>query len=56
MYMHNCIQYVVVLALSSGPGRFTITSVTIGADHYLINVTFVQVSHVITLLTVDTSY
>ena len=30
----------------SGPGRFTITSVTVGAGRDLINVTFVQVSHV----------
>ena len=37
----------VVLDVSSGPGRFTITSVTIGEDHDLINVTFGQVSHVI---------
>ena len=33
-------------AIFSGPGRFTITSVTVGADHDLINVTFVQVCHV----------
>ena len=33
-------------AIFSGPGRFTITSVTVGAGHDLINVTFVQVSHV----------
>ena len=32
-------------AIFSGPGRFTITSVTVGADD-LINVTFVQVRHV----------
>ena len=34
------------IAIFSGPGRFTITSVTVGAGHDLINVTFVQVSHV----------
>ena len=33
-------------AIFSGPGRFTITSVTVGAGRDLINVTFVQVSHV----------
>ena len=31
-------------ATFSGPGRFTITSVTVEAGHDLINVTFVQVS------------
>ena len=30
----------------SGPGRFTITSVSIGADNDHINVTYMQVSHV----------
>ena len=39
-----------MLAIFSGPGRFTITSVTVGAGRDLINVTFVQVSHV-TLMT-----
>ena len=37
-----------MVVISSGPGRFTITSVTIGEDHDLISVTFVQVSHVTT--------
>ena len=36
-----------MVAIFSGPGRFTITSVTVGAGHDLINVTFVQVSKVI---------
>ena len=49
----NCfiqtIHSMLVLDISLGPGRFTITSVTIGAAHDLINVTFVQVSHVTTL-------
>ena len=35
-----------MVAIFSGPGQFTITSVTVGAGHDLINVTFVQVSHV----------
>ena len=35
-----------MVAIFSGPGRFTITSVTVGAGRDLINVTFVQVSHV----------
>ena len=30
-----------------GPGQFTITSVIIGVDRDLINVTYVQVRHVI---------
>ena len=37
-----------MVTISSGPGRFIITSVTIEDDHDLINVTFVQVSHVTT--------
>ena len=45
------VQYMVVPADSLGPGRFIITSVTIGADGDLINVTFVQVRH--TILIVD---
>ena len=35
-----------MVAFCSGPGQFTITSVTIEAGCALINVTFVQVSHV----------
>ena len=43
-----CLQCVFTLmtAIISGPGRFIITSVAVGADHDLINVTFIQVSHV----------
>ena len=35
-----------MMAIFAGPGQFTITSVTVGAGRDLINVTFVQVSHV----------
>ena len=38
--------FTLMVAIFSGPGRFTITSVTVGAGRDLINVTFVQVSHV----------
>ena len=41
------VQYMVVLADSSGPGRFFITNVATGANGDLINVTLVQVSHTI---------
>ena len=34
------------MVISSGPGSFTITSVSIGAERDLINVTFMEVSHV----------
>ena len=42
-----CAMFSTMSAIFSGPGRFTITSVTVGAGRDLINVTFVQVSHVI---------
>ena len=35
---------VCMMAISPGPGRFTIIGVTIGVDHDCINVTIVQVS------------
>ena len=41
--MHNTVNMV---AIFSGPGRFTITNVSIGADNDHINVTYMQVSHV----------
>ena len=41
--VHNTVNMVAVF---SGPGQFTITSVSIGADNDHINVTYMQVSHV----------
>ena len=40
------VHYSLMMAIFSGPGRFTIINVTVGAGRDLINVTFVQVSHV----------
>ena len=42
---HHCICKAPMAAFFSGPGRFNITSVSIGADNDLINVTYMEVSH-----------
>ena len=44
--MHLQRIFSLITAIFSGSGRLTITSVTVGAGHDLINVTFVQVSYV----------
>ena len=47
--MHLQCMFSLMTAIFSGPGQFTITSVSVGAGRDLINVTFVQVSHVMTM-------
>ena len=47
MALHASVNSIV--AIFSGPGHFTITSVSIGADNDHINVTYMQVSHVTTI-------
>ena len=44
--VHLQCMFSLMMTIFSGPARFTITSVTVGAGRNLINVTFVQVSHV----------
>ena len=40
------VSAILYVAIFSGPGRFTITDVFIGLDRNLINVTYMEVSHV----------
>ena len=40
------LSFILLVAIVSGPGRFTITGVSIGADRNLVNVTYMEVSHV----------
>ena len=40
------VSAILYVAISLGPGRFTITSVSIGADRNLITVTYIEVSRV----------
>ena len=47
------VSAILFMAIFSGPGRFTITSVFIGADNDLISVTYTQVSHVTILYGLD---
>ena len=42
----HSLSFILLVAIFSGPGQFTITSVSIGADRNLINVTYMEVSHV----------
>ena len=38
------LSFILLMAIFLGPGRFTITSVSIGVDRDLINVTYMEVS------------
>ena len=40
------LSFILLMAIFSGPGPFTITSVSIGVDRNLINVTYMKVSRV----------
>ena len=40
------LSFILLMAIFSGPGPFTITGVSIGVDRDLINVTYMDVSHV----------
>ena len=42
----NSLSFILLMAIFSGPGQFTIISVSIGAEGDLINVTYIEVSHV----------
>ena len=42
----HSLSFILLMVIVSGPGRFTITGVSIGADRNLIKVTYIEVSHV----------
>ena len=42
----HSLSFILFMANFSGPGQFTIISVSIGVDRNLINVTYMEVSHV----------
>ena len=44
--MYRSLSFILLMVISPGPGPFTITSVSIGANRDLINVTYMEVSHV----------
>ena len=42
----SSVSAILLVSICPGPGQFTITSVSIGADRNLINVTYMKVSRV----------